>query len=96
MAVECDSVAFDGDGKITTYNSSDMADRGFCAECGTHLFFKSKWNGKYYLPVGLFDDIEDFVLKRQIFYDTKPYYFCLVNESETFTEADLKKKHGIT
>ena len=96
MAVECDSVSFEGKDAITTYNSSEMADRGFCSKCGTHLFFKSKWNGKYYLPVGLFDDIEDFVLKREIFYDTKPYYLCLANESEKYTEADLNRKHGIT
>lgn len=96
MAVECADVHFSGDGKVTTYHSSEMADRGFCARCGTHLFFKSKWNGKYYLPVGLFDDVDDFVLKRQIFFDTKPYYICLANESETFTEEDLNKKHGIS
>lgn len=95
LAVECDDVSFSGEGKVTTYHSSEMADRGFCADCGTHLFFKSKWNGKYYMPVGLFDEVNDFVLHRQIFYDTKPYYLCLANESEKYTEADLNKKHGI-
>lgn len=95
MAAECNNVAFNGDGNITTYNSSEMADRGFCADCGTHLFFKSKWNGKYYLPIGLFEDVEDFTLEREIFYDTKPDYFCLANDSEKYTESDLKRKHGL-
>ncbi|HEX5489565.1 MAG TPA: GFA family protein [Rhodanobacteraceae bacterium] len=94
MAVECANVSFDGGAGLTIYRSSDLADRGFCANCGTHLFFHSRRNGQYYLPVGLFDDIDDFVLKRQIFFDTKPYYFCLSDESEVFTEADLIRKHG--
>ena len=96
MAVECSNVSFDGEAKPTTYDSSDIADRGFCSNCGTHIFFKSKRNDQYYIPVGLFDGVEDFVLKRQIFFDTKPYYFCLAGDAEELTEEDLNRQHGIS
>ncbi len=95
MAVECAEVRFDGEDAVRVYPSSSMADRGFCANCGTHLFYKSRWNGRYYVPVGLFDDVDGFVLEREIFFDTKPDYFSLANASEQFTEADLRRKHGL-
>ncbi|MBB1062000.1 GFA family protein [Marilutibacter spongiae] len=95
MAVECVEVRFGGADGITVYASSEQAERGFCARCGTHLFYRSRWNDRYYVPVGLFDEAEGFVLKREIFFDTKPDYFSLANPTETYTEADLKRKHGL-
>ena len=41
LAIESDQpVAFDGAQQISVYASSDWAERGFCKECGTHLFYR--------------------------------------------------------
>ena len=89
MAVECSNVHFDSEDMLATYGSSAWAERGFCSNCGTHLFYRVKRDDQYYIPVGLFDGVDDFVLKRQIYIDQKPDYFCLANETAEFTEAEL-------
>ena len=89
MAVECSNVRFEGEELLSTYNSSAWAERGFCAHCGTHLFYKVKREETYYIPVGLFDGVKNFTLKRQIYIDRKPDYYCLANETDNFTGAEL-------
>src|SRR5690625_3920515 len=43
LAVECeDRVSFEGDSHIGIYASSEWAERGFCKQCGTHLFYRLK------------------------------------------------------
>ncbi len=41
------------------------------------------------IPVGLFDGVDDFVLKRQTYIDEKPEYFCLANETDNFAGDEL-------
>src|SRR5690606_6195169 len=39
---------------VRTYASSEWAERGFCAQCGTHLFYRLLADEFYALSVGLF------------------------------------------
>jgi hypothetical protein len=90
MAVECSSeIRFDGDDALTVYDSSSWAERGFCNKCGTHLFFRSKNENQYYIPVGLFDDGDEFVFFRQIFIDRKPDYYCFADHNLNLTSDQL-------
>ena len=90
MAVECSAdSSLGGIDGLTVYDSSAWAQRGFCSKCGTHLFFKIKTEGRYYVPVGLLADIDDFVFRRQIFIDRKPDYYCFANDTLDFTESQL-------
>ena len=57
VEVNCGSeITFSGEENLSIYNSSDWADRGFCKNCGTHLFYKLKEGNQHMVPVGLFDD----------------------------------------
>ena len=88
MAAECfPEVQFSGTDAITVYRSSDWAERGFCSKCGTHLFFKHQNENKYFIPVGLFEGVDDFDFRRQIFIDRKPNYYCFANQTIEMTEA---------
>ncbi len=90
MAVECSSDAdLGGMDALTVYDSSAWAERGFCSKCGTHLFYKVKRESRYYIPVGLFGDVDDFVLRRQIYIDRKPDYYCFANDTIDLTEAQI-------
>ena len=43
MAVDCGTdVSFEGEENISVYSSSEWAERGFCKECGSHLFYRLK------------------------------------------------------
>jgi len=55
----------DGSDKVKMYASSSWASRGFCTECGTHLFFKFNQSGDYNIPVGIFKNLPGFEIDIQ-------------------------------
>lgn len=90
LSVECGAdVEFEGESNISIYNSSDWAERGFCAKCGTHLFYRLKQNQLYFMSVGVFDSCDDFDFDHQVFIDEKPAYYCFANETKNMTGAEL-------
>lgn len=78
MSVDCgDNLFFKGHSNVAFYDSSASAERGFCKNCGTHLFYRDKNSGVYYVPVGCFERAEEFELVHQVFSEDKPGYYCL-------------------
>lgn len=95
MAVDCGSdVVFDGEENVKTYDSSAWAERGFCSNCGNHLFYKLKANNQYIIPVGLFDNAENMIFDHQVFFDEKPDYYDFSNETYNMTGKDVFEKFG--
>nr|WP_284732139.1 GFA family protein [Sphingobium nicotianae] len=43
-------------GEPAIFASSDLADRGFCAQCGTPLFYRGKGSPRTGLTIGSLDD----------------------------------------
>jgi hypothetical protein len=71
---------------IKVYQSSAWAERAFCDNCGSSLYYHSLEDDDfYYFPVGLFDDLSQAVLKNEIFYDCKPDFYH-------FAEKTVKTK----
>ena len=86
MAVDCGTdVSFKGEQHIKVYNSSDWAERGFCGQCGSHLFYRLKGNQQYMMPAGLFEDCKDLVFDHQIFIESKPSYYSFANDTHNMT-----------
>ena len=93
MAVDCGTdVSFEGEDNISVFNTSAWAERGFCNQCGSHLFYRLKENKQYFMPVGLFDDDSMFVFDHQVFIDEKPSFYCFSNETNNMTGAELFAK----
>lgn len=93
LSVICGSdVQISGIDKLKVYNSSEWAERAFCGECGTHIFYKLLPTNKYFIPVGLFEDTIDFEFKEQIFIDMKPRYYEFANKTVNLTEAEVFAK----
>jgi len=90
FAVKCGSkVKIESDDKVKMYKSSSWASRGFCIECGTHLFYKFKETGEYNMPVGLFPNLEGLEMDMQYFSDVRPSYYCFSNETKEMTTAEI-------
>jgi hypothetical protein len=90
LAVECDGdVEIDGKDHITVFGSSDWAERGFCARCGSHLFYRLKDGGLHAIPVGLFADDGAWAFEQQIFVDQKPAYYGFANQTKELTGAEV-------
>ncbi len=90
LAVECGSeVHFEGEDHISTFDSSDWAERGFCKKCGTHLFYRLKNEGHYAIPVGLFHESSDWKLAEQIFIDQKPSFYSFAEKTKDLTGEEV-------
>lgn len=86
LAVGCGTeVKFSGEQYIRAFRSSDWAERGFCAECGTHLFYRLNQDGHYAMPAGLFDNSDDLVLDHQVCIDSKPAYYNFAEQTDNMT-----------
>lgn len=80
---------------VKIYNSSEWAERGFCSNCGSHLFYRLK-NGSYSnVPFGLLINQSNFKFSTQIYVDHKPECYSFSNETKMMTEADVLKAFGV-
>ncbi len=90
LTVECEGeVAISDEDSIGIFGSSNWAERGFCRQCGTHLFYRLKEQQQYFLPIGLFQESDEFVMGRQIFIEEQPSYYCFANETKKMTGEEL-------
>ncbi|MGI9265522.1 MAG: GFA family protein [Gammaproteobacteria bacterium] len=89
VAVECNDVTVHAPDGVKIYDSSEWAERGFCAVCGTHLYYKGKGRDAYFVAIGLFPETEAFEFTRQIFIDKKPDYYCFANSTTELTEREV-------
>lgn len=86
-------VSFEGEEHITRYRSSDWAERGFCKNCGTHLFYRILETDEFDMCVGVFDDQSEFVLALEIFIDRKPDAYALAGDHSRLTEAETFERY---
>lgn len=92
LAVEGKSVAFQGEESIGVYESSSWAERGFCKNCGTHIFYRLKSGDYINFPLGLLEDVDQLKFDLQIFIDKKPENYSFSNKTELMTEAEVFAK----
>ena len=97
MSVDCGTdVTLEGEENISIFDSSDWAERGFCKQCGSHLFYRMKENKQYIVPVGIFKQEDQMVLQHQIFIDEKPSYYDFSNNTENMTGAEVFEKFSLS
>lgn len=95
LNVHCGTeVAITGLADVTVFQSSQWAERAFCAKCGTHLYYRLRPANDYIVPAGLFQDGTQFKFEEQIFVDSKPSYYEFANATEQLTEAEVFAKYA--
>ena len=93
MGAAATGVTFEGEQNITRYASSEWAERGFCRQCGSHLFYYLKPAEQYVLCVGSFTDAQPFTLAAEIYVDHKPAGYAFAGSHPMLTEADVLAKY---
>jgi len=89
FAAECEGdVTIEGEEHVSIFSSSEWAERGFCKQCGTHLFYRLKKHTHYAIPVGLFDDGDQWKLVEQVFIDEKPGFYSFAEDTRNLTGAE--------
>ena len=95
MVVDCGKeVVFEGGQNISVYDSSAWAERGFCKQCGSHLFYRLKEDKDHQIPVGLFHDQDHFRFELQVFTDRKLAFYSFKNNTKEMTEAEVIEKYA--
>ena len=92
LTIDCGTdVSFTGEEHIGVFDSSEWAERGFCKQCGSSLFYRLKGNQQYILPVALLDiDPEKMpVFDHQVFVDEQPHYYEFANETTKMTGEEM-------
>lgn len=92
MTIPVEAGNLDTKGPIKTYISSDWAERAFCEECGSPLWYRLR-NGhasqmQMQLSAGLFDGAGGMDLKLELFFDRKPGGYAFEGSRRQMTEAE--------
>lgn len=75
---------------LTWYASSEKARRGFCAMCGSSLFWQTNDDPSYFdVSIGVLDDSSELKLDAHIFVDSCPSYMSVADTAPHLTEADV-------
>ncbi|EOH93160.1 GFA family protein [Enterococcus pallens] len=82
-----DQFTLKGEESVHRYSSSPWAERGFCKNCGSSLFYHAL-EGGYFFPAGLFEKITG-TITEEICYDNKPDFYQLNNNAKKFTEEEF-------
>lgn len=90
QTVDCGSdVHFTGEENIGRYSSSDWAERAFCKQCGSTLFYRLKTNNNHFMAAGLFGELEGFVFDHEVFIDEKPGFYAFEGERHRLTAQQV-------
>ena len=79
----------EGEDFITVYESSAWAERAFCKNCGTHLYWRAKKDGFRNYPLGFIEGNEDLEFISQLFVDKKPNTYSFIEHTEMLSESDV-------
>lgn len=72
------------------FAASDKAERGFCENCGSSLFWRSNAAPSYYdVSLGALDDVSTLKLDAHIFVDDCAPYQVIPENAPHFTQADV-------
>ena len=89
MATATKGIQFENESKVSRFDSSDFAQRGFCKECGSNLFYYYKPQDLYMVCVGAFDDPSQFKLIGEIFVDSQPKGYSFAGDLKRKTEEEF-------
>lgn len=78
-----------GEDKLGLFRSSDWGERGFCRNCGSSLFWRSREDGASYVSIQVFDDPAAFAFEHEIFIDEKPSNYDFANATHKMTAAEF-------
>lgn len=70
------------------FRSSETAERGFCGECGSSLFWKRDGAGRLSVAAGALDQPTGLALAGHIFVASKGDYYALGDGLPSFPEGD--------
>jgi hypothetical protein len=84
-------------GRPAVYTSSSWAERGFCRDCGSTLFYRvtsGKMAGSTSMAAGTLDSLEGMRVEHEVFADGAGGAYALAGEHERLSGEETMKKYG--
>lgn len=98
MALQAKPGSVDVTGPVKTRKTSDWAERGWCDDCGSGLFYHITAEGPYHdaysVPSGLFANAGGATLTGEFFTDKRPAGYAFAGELNGMTEAETVALFG--
>lgn len=91
-ATELAEVVFSEQTGLTWFQSSDWAERGFCSQCGSNIFYRLRDPDMchvYFTFLGALDDGASFELAEHIFINEKPDKYDFADDVPRLTAAEF-------
>jgi hypothetical protein len=86
-SVRPEDIKFLGSAGLAWYRSSPSAQRGFCRECGSTLFWKPDRGDRVSIFVGTVDGAIDLPLSAHIYLAEKGSYYEISDDAEQYLTA---------
>jgi len=87
--IEAEEFSLSGEENVAVYRSSNWAERAFCRECGSSLWYAFLPTGNRTFLAGLFDLPQGVPIKHQIFTDEKPDWYDLAQDTPMKTGPEI-------
>ena len=95
LGVQAQDVVFDNEDGVKVYQSSDWAERGFCADCGSNLFYRMPAMGMTILWSGTLDDQSQLAMSGEIYVDEKPEGYNFAGDHPRQTGEEFLASMGV-
>ena len=89
LGLDCGSdLKITGTENLGVYSSSEWAERAFCKNCGTSLFYRFKESRQCIASAEIFG-VSNLQLDHQIFIDEKPAYYSFSEKTKNMTGVEV-------
>lgn len=94
VAVPKDNFVMTKEDGLAIYASSPWAERAFCNQCGSSLFYRliapGPMQGDCHVGFGCFDQPEGMALTGEIYIDCKPEGYSFAQDTHKMTQAEVE------
>lgn len=92
MSIEAAPGTLTHEGPVKAYKSSDWAERAFCTECGSSLWYHLMIpdHETHFVLAGLFPDAGGLALDHEIYIDRKPQGYAFAGSHQKMTQAEVE------
>ncbi len=80
-------VRITGDDQIAWFSSSEMAERGFCRQCGSKLFWRKKGGGELDIAMGALDGATGLKATKHIWVTFKGDYYDIADDLPQYAHS---------
>jgi hypothetical protein len=94
LGFSCEELEVSDPSQVGIYASSAWAQRAFCRQCGTHLYFQLQGKDLYFVPAGFFPHLTDVPFTEEIFIDERPPYYAFANDTIKLTGEEVVRKYA--